>query len=43
LGTKKELQIEDLYQALPEDESEELGLILEKYYISLLMHFNFQQ
>ncbi len=35
LGTKKELQIEDLYQALPEDETEKLGLKLQKYFISL--------
>lgn len=31
LGTKKELQIEDLYQTLPEDETEKLGLKLQKY------------
>jgi len=35
LGTKKELQIEDLYQALPEDETEKLGLKLQKYFTSL--------
>ena len=32
LGTKKELQIEDLYKVLPEDETEKLGLKLQKYY-----------
>lgn len=36
LGTKKELQIEDLYQALPEDEAEKLGLKLQKYFYQSL-------
>ncbi len=30
LGGKKELKIEDLYQALPEDETEKLGFKLQK-------------
>ena len=33
LGYRREIQSEDLYGVLPEDEAEHLGQILEKYHL----------
>lgn len=35
LGYQRDLQVEDLYRILPEDDSHELGLKLEKYNSSI--------
>jgi len=37
LGYRREIQSEDLYGVLPEDEAEHLGQILEKYHLLLLV------
>lgn len=39
LGNRKELQVEDLYKIVPGDESETLGMRLERYFQEKISKF----